>query len=71
MVQIERALVGEREVTFETGRMAKQASGSVIVRLGDTMVLVTAQASAGVRPVGFMPLTCEYQARTFAAGRIP
>ena len=71
MVQIERALVGEREVTFETGRMAKQASGSVIVRLGDTMVLVTAQASAGVRPVGFMPLTCEYQERTYAAGRIP
>src|SRR5580765_7450428 len=63
---------GGKELTIETGRMAKQADGSVVVRYGDTMVLVTAVASASLRPgVDFMPLTCDYLEKTSAAGRIP
>jgi polyribonucleotide nucleotidyltransferase len=63
---------GGKELTIETGRMAKQADGSVVVRYGDTMVLVTAVASTNVRPgVDFMPLTVDYLEKTSAAGRIP
>ncbi len=63
---------GGKELTIETGRMAKQADGSVVMRLGDSMVLVTAVASASVRPgIDFMPLTCDYLEKTSAAGRIP
>ncbi|MEO5769088.1 MAG: polyribonucleotide nucleotidyltransferase [Polyangia bacterium] len=61
-----------RELTIETGRMAKQADGSVIIRQGDTMVLVTAVASMSTRPgIDFMPLTCDYMEKTSAAGKIP
>jgi len=61
-----------RELTIETGRMAKQADGSVVIRQGDTMVLVTAVASAGIRPgIDFMPLTVDYLEKTSAAGKIP
>jgi polyribonucleotide nucleotidyltransferase len=63
---------GGRELSIETGRMAKQADGSVVVRYGDTMVLVTAVAAWNVRPgVDFMPLTVDYLEKTSAAGRIP
>jgi polyribonucleotide nucleotidyltransferase len=63
---------GGKELSIETGRMAKQADGSVVVRYGDTMVLVTAVASTAVRPgVDFMPLTVDYLEKTSAAGRIP
>ena len=63
---------GGKELTIETGRMAKQADGSVVVRYGDTMVLVTAVASNSVRPgIDFMPLTCDYLEKTSAAGKIP
>jgi polyribonucleotide nucleotidyltransferase len=63
---------GGKELTIETGRMAKQADGSVVVRYGDTMVLVTAVAASTVRPgVDFMPLTADYLEKTSAAGRIP
>jgi polyribonucleotide nucleotidyltransferase len=63
---------GGKELTIETGRMAKQADGSVVVRYGDTMVLVTAVASSSVRPgIDFMPLTCDYLEKTSAAGKIP
>jgi polyribonucleotide nucleotidyltransferase len=63
---------GGKELTIETGRMAKQADGAVLVRYGDTMVLVTAVASGSVRPgVDFMPLTVDYLEKTSAAGRIP
>jgi polyribonucleotide nucleotidyltransferase len=63
---------GGKELTIETGRMAKQADGSVVVRYGDTMVLVTAVAASNVRPgVDFMPLTVDYLEKTSAAGRIP
>src|SRR3954454_23363545 len=63
---------GGKELTIETGRMAKQADGSVVIRYGDTMVLVTAVASSNVRPgIDFMPLTVDYLEKTSAAGKIP
>src|SRR6478609_4927314 len=58
------------EISFETGRMAKQASGAVVVRQGDTMVLATAVAG-GVRDTDFMPLTVDVEERMYAAGKIP
>src|SRR5258705_10122875 len=64
--------LGERELTVETGRVAKQADGSVIVRYGDTMVLVAAVAAPIPREgIDFFPLTVEYREANFAAGRIP
>src|SRR6187551_3905707 len=63
---------GGKELSIETGRMAKQADGSVVVRYGDTVVLVTAVASSTIRPgVDFMPLTVDYLEKTYAGGRIP
>ena len=63
---------GEHEVTIETGEMARQANGSVLVSMAGTVVLVTAvgrrEADAG-RP--FFPLTVNYQEKTYAAGKIP
>ena len=67
----ETAVVGGKEVSIETGWWAKQAGGSVIVRCGDTMVLVTATGSQSPRDIDFMPLTCEYQEKFYAAGKIP
>src|SRR5947209_2803419 len=58
------------EISFETGRMAKQASGAVVVRAGDTMVLATATAG-NVRDVDFLPLTVDVEERMYAAGKIP
>jgi polyribonucleotide nucleotidyltransferase len=58
------------EVSFETGRMAKQASGAVVVRQGDTMVLATAVAGA-LREVDFLPLTVDVEERMYATGKIP
>lgn len=64
--------VGGRTLSMETGRMAKQAGGAVIVRYGDTVLLVTATAQPKPRDgMDFMPLTVEYQEKTYAAGRIP
>ncbi len=61
-----------KSISIETGKIAKQASGSVIVRCGDTMVLVTAVAAASARPdVDFLPLTIEYQEKMASVGRIP
>src|SRR6267142_4242136 len=63
---------GGKELTIETGKMAKQADGSVVVRYGDTMVLVTAVANKSERSgVDFLPLTVEYSEKTAAAGKIP
>jgi polyribonucleotide nucleotidyltransferase len=58
------------EISFETGRMAKQASGAVVVRQGDTMVLCTAVAGS-LRDVDFLPLTVDVEERMYAAGKIP
>ncbi len=60
-----------KEYSIETGRMAKQADGSVIVRYGDSMVLVTAVSLKSPRPTDFLPLTVDYQEKKFAAGSIP
>jgi polyribonucleotide nucleotidyltransferase len=63
---------GGKELVIETGRMAKQADGAVVIRYGDSMVLVTAVAATSVRPgIDFMPLTVDYLERTSAAGKIP
>ncbi len=64
--------LGGRELIIETGRMAKQAHGSVTVRYGDTMVLVTAVSNL-LKPMNqdFFPLSVEYRERTYAAGKIP
>ena len=58
------------EITFETGRMAKQASGAVVVRQGETMVLNTATVG-NLRDVDFLPLTVDVEERMYAAGKIP
>jgi len=64
--------LGDQELTVETGRVAKQADGSVIVRYGDTMLLVAAVAAASPREgIDFFPLTVEYRESNYAAGRIP
>ena len=65
------AEIGGRTMSFETGKLAKQTSGSVVVSSGDTMVLVTAVAEKKSKNMGFLPLTIEYQERMYAAGRIP
>ncbi|MDO8188099.1 polyribonucleotide nucleotidyltransferase [Conexibacter sp. JD483] len=62
--------IAGREISFETGRMAKQASGAVVVRSGDTMVLSTATAG-NLRDVDFLPLTVDVEERQYAAGKIP
>ncbi len=60
------------EVSFESGKIAKQANGAVMVRKGDTMVLVTAVAARkGREGIDFFPLTVDYQEKTYAAGKIP
>jgi polyribonucleotide nucleotidyltransferase len=58
------------EISFETGKLARQASGAVVVRAGDTMVLCTATAG-GLRDVDFLPLTVDVEERHYAAGKIP
>jgi polyribonucleotide nucleotidyltransferase len=63
---------GGRNLTIESGRLAKQANGSVLVTYGETVVLVTATAAKeSKRDVDFLPLTIEYQERLYAVGRIP
>src|SRR2546430_10450244 len=64
------AEIGESEISFETGKLAKQASGSVVVRAGDTMVLCTA-TMGNLREVDFLPLTVDVEERMYAAGKIP
>ncbi len=64
--------IGGRKLILETGLMAKQASGAVVARYGDTVVLSTAVASKVEREnVDFLPLTVDYQEKAYAAGRIP
>src|ERR671925_240573 len=62
--------IGGTEISFETGWMAKQASGAVVVRAGDTVVLNTATAG-NLRDVDFLPLTVDVEERMYAAGKIP
>jgi polyribonucleotide nucleotidyltransferase len=64
--------VGEQELTFESGKLAKQADGAVVVRSGETMVLATAQGRMEAREgADFFPLTVDVEERMYAAGKIP
>jgi polyribonucleotide nucleotidyltransferase len=64
--------IAGRPLSIETGELAKQASGAVVVRSGDSMVLVTATMSTSPREgIDFFPLTCDYEEKMFAAGKIP
>src|SRR5213595_2973132 len=66
------AEIAGRELTFETGKLAKQADGAVVVREGDTMVLATAQGRTEAREgADFFPLTVDVEERMYAAGKIP
>ncbi|MEZ4412462.1 MAG: polyribonucleotide nucleotidyltransferase [Gemmatimonadales bacterium] len=70
MHRIETEFAG-RTLTIETGKMAKQAAGSCLVRYGDTMVLAAVTVSKNVSTLPFFPLTVEYREKTYAAGKIP
>ncbi|HNZ29135.1 MAG TPA: polyribonucleotide nucleotidyltransferase, partial [Candidatus Goldiibacteriota bacterium] len=64
--------IAGKKISFETGRMAKQAGGAVVVRTGETMVLVTAVGAKDPKPnADFFPLTVEYREKFYAAGKIP
>ncbi len=64
--------VGELDFIVETGKVAKQADGAVVIRYGDTMILVTAVSARNAKEgLDFFPLTVEYRESTYAAGRIP
>src|ERR671921_671402 len=62
--------IGDGQISFETGKLAKQAGGAVVVRSGDTMVLCTATVG-NLRDVDFLPLTVDVEERMYAAGKIP
>src|ERR1700685_2208427 len=65
-------LPGGKSLAFETGKLAKQAHGSVVVRIGESVVLATAVANPDPREgIDFFPLTVDYREYTYAAGRIP
>jgi polyribonucleotide nucleotidyltransferase len=68
--RIETQFAG-RPLLLETGRLAKQAAGSALVRYGDTMVLAAVTVSPNVSTLPFFPLTVEYREKTYAAGKIP
>lgn len=64
--------IGGKKITIETGKIAKQASGSIVIRSGETMVLVTVVGARDGRPdIDFLPLTIEYQEKLASVGRIP
>jgi len=70
--QTRELTIGNKTLRFETGKLAKQAHGSVIVRYGDSVVLVTACRAANPREgIDFLPLTVDYREYTYASGRIP
>jgi polyribonucleotide nucleotidyltransferase len=71
MTETVKLLLGERELILETGKIAKQAEGAVLVRYGDSVVLVTACSAKAREGIDFLPLTCDYREYTYAAGRIP
>ena len=72
MISVVTTTVGGRQISIETGRLAKQADGSVLVTCGNNMVLVTAVSSKEAKPdQGFFPLTVEYIEKFYAIGKIP
>ncbi|MFQ5533126.1 MAG: polyribonucleotide nucleotidyltransferase, partial [Candidatus Methylomirabilales bacterium] len=72
MIHATQTEIGGRTFSLETGRVAKQADGSVLVRYGGTMVLATVVATkTPLEGVDFFPLTVDYRERAYAGGRIP
>src|SRR4051812_11785052 len=69
-VTVERT-IGGKLISIETGKLAKQASGAVVVRLGDMMTLVATVAGPGREGLDFFPLTVDYREKVYAAGRFP
>ena len=67
---VEREIAG-RVLKLETGKLAKQAGGAVLLSEGDTVILATATMSKETRPIDFFPLTCDYEERKYAVGKIP
>jgi polyribonucleotide nucleotidyltransferase len=63
--------IGGRTLTIETGELAKQADGSVLITYGETVVLVTAVMSKNPKSLPFLPLFCDYAEKTYSAGKIP
>src|SRR5580658_4136314 len=63
--------VGGKLLSIETGFLAKQASGSVVVRIGDTMTLVALVAAPGREGLDFFPLSVDYREKTYSAGKFP
>src|SRR5437870_6996491 len=71
-MQTRELTIGQQTLRLETGKLAKQAGGSVVVRYGDSVVLVTACSAATPREgIDFLPLTVDYREYTYASGRIP
>ena len=68
--RIETQFAG-RPLLLETGRLARQAAGSTLLKFGDTMVLAAVTVSPNVSALPFFPLTVEYREKTYAAGKIP
>jgi polyribonucleotide nucleotidyltransferase len=66
-----KADVGGKPLSIQAGKVARQASGSVVVKQGETIVLVTVVSANEERPANFLPLSVEYQEKIYAAGRIP
>src|SRR5690348_3921553 len=71
MVEQNSLELGGRKLTFETGKMAKQAHGAIVARYGDTVVLATACMDTHATEKDFLPLTVDYREYTYAAGKIP
>src|SRR3954449_8416949 len=63
--------IGGKTVSLESGRLAKQAHGAVVVRLGDTMTLVATVSGPGREGLDFFPLTVDYREKVYAAGKFP
>src|SRR5262249_39315718 len=68
--RVERT-IGGKVLSLETGHLAKQASGSVVARIGDTMTLVAVVSAPGREGLDFFPLTVDYREKTYAAGKFP
>src|SRR5712675_3803061 len=72
MIHRQEAIIGGRVMSIETGRVAEQSSGAVLVRYGDTVILATAVGSDEPREgIDFFPLTVDVEERMYAAGKIP
>ncbi len=71
MYVTESITIGDKQLTIETGRLAKQAHGAVLITYGESVVLVTATSTEERPFLDFFPLTCDYIEKTYAAGKIP